>query len=113
MKKINKPWGYEEIWAQTNDYISKIIFIAPGHRLSKQYHENKEETVYVLEGTLVNYDKDDNQEWYSPGHVLHVKPHQVHRFSATENEHVKIMEVSTNHPTDVVRLEDDYGRSGE
>ena len=111
MKKINKPWGYEEIWAQTNDYIAKVIFIAPGQRLSKQYHEKKEETVYVLEGTLVNYDKEGNKEWYSTGHTLHVAPGQVHRFSATENEYVKIMEVSTNHPNDVVRLDDDYGRT--
>ena len=111
MKKINKPWGYEEVWAQTNDYIAKIIFIAPGHRLSKQYHEKKEETVYVLEGILINHDKEDNKEWYSPGHTLHVTPGQIHRFCATENEYVKIMEVSTNHPTDVVRLDDDYGRT--
>lgn len=111
MKKIDKPWGYELIWANTKDYVAKIIFIAAGHRLSKQYHQKKEETVYVLEGTLVNLDKNDNESWFSPGDVFHVKPNQVHRFSATKNQHVKIVEVSTNHITDVVRLDDDYGRN--
>ena len=113
MRKIDKPWGYEVVWAETDNYIAKIIFIAPGHRLSKQYHEKKEETVYVLEGTLVNIDADDNKSWLSVGQVLHVNPGQVHRFCATQNEYVKIMEVSTNHMSDVVRLDDDYGRNEE
>ena len=113
MEKINKPWGYELVWAKTDDYIAKVIFIAPGHRLSKQYHEKKEETVYVLEGTLVNLDGNDNKSWFSEGQVFHVNPGQVHRFCATQNEYVKIMEVSTNHMSDVVRLDDDYGRNKE
>ena len=113
MRKIDKPWGYEMVWAETSGYIAKIIFIAPGHRLSKQYHEEKEETVYVLEGTLVNIDKDDKESWFSPGQTFHVVPGQVHRFCATQDQYVKIMEVSTNHMTDVVRLDDDYGRNEE
>tara|TARA_B100000519_G_C14086818_1_gene364341 strand:- start:348 stop:692 length:345 start_codon:yes stop_codon:yes gene_type:complete len=110
MRKIDKPWGYELIWAETKDYVAKIIFIAPGHRLSKQYHQEKEETVHVLEGTLVNVGEDNKETWLSPGQSFHVTPGQVHRFCATKNDYVKIVEVSTPHLDDVVRLEDDYRR---
>ena len=50
---IDKPWGHEEIWAQSSRYAGKILVINKGHRLSRQYHNVKEETIMVLEGTLV------------------------------------------------------------
>lgn len=108
-EKIEKPWGFEIIWAQTDDYVGKLLHINSGHRLSKQYHTNKEETVYVLEGVLYNYDKDDKPQRFCPGESFHVEPGQIHRFGALESN-VRIMEVSTNHLDDVVRLEDDYQR---
>ena len=110
IQKIQKPWGYEEIWAKTDYYVGKIIVINPGHRLSKQYHEKKTETVYVLEGTLLNYDKDDIVTKFFPGQAFHVEKNQIHRFGAMEDQCVKIVEVSTPQIDDVVRVEDDYGR---
>jgi quercetin dioxygenase-like cupin family protein len=107
--RIEKPWGFEIIWARTDDYVGKLLHINSGHRLSKQYHKSKEETVYVLEGVLYNYDKDDKPQKIYPGESFHVKPGQIHRFAALESN-VKIIEVSTNHLSDVVRLEDDYKR---
>ena len=109
MKKINKPWGYELIWAETKNYIAKIIFINQGCRLSLQYHEKKEETVYVMEGTLFN-DDNHHQKEYSAGEYLHVPPGKIHRFCASKDSPVKLMEVSSNHLDDVIRIEDDYGR---
>tara|TARA_A100001515_G_scaffold138416_1_gene131978 strand:- start:442 stop:780 length:339 start_codon:yes stop_codon:yes gene_type:complete len=109
-KKIIKPWGYEIHWAQTDDYVGKLLFIKAGHRLSKQYHEKKEETVFVIQGTLYNYDEFDNILKFSVGESFHVEPGQIHRFGANENN-VKIIEVSTPHLDDVVRLEDDYKRT--
>tara|TARA_B100000131_G_scaffold315716_1_gene354611 strand:+ start:322 stop:651 length:330 start_codon:yes stop_codon:yes gene_type:complete len=109
MRKINKPWGYEIVWAETKDYVGKLLHINAGHRLSKQYHEKKEETVYVLNGILYNYDENDNVEKFHPQQAFHVKPHQIHRFGAGEGD-VEIVEVSTPHLDDVVRLEDDYKR---
>ena len=107
---VKKPWGYEEIWAKTDVYVGKVIFIEPGHRLSKQFHEKKEETVFVLDGILLNYDKNDAVTRYFAGDSLHIKPGQVHRFGATELQAVTLIEVSTNHLDDVIRLEEDYGR---
>ena len=110
MRRVDKPWGYEDIWAETALYVGKILHIEKGQRLSKQYHEVKEETVYVLEGTLLNWDGDDKLEKIPEGSSFHVLPGQIHRFGAEADSHVKIVEVSTNNLEDVVRLKDDYGR---
>ena len=108
--KINKPWGHEIIWAHTPDYVGKLLHITSGSRLSRQYHRYKEETVYVLSGVMYNYDADGHLEKKYPGESFHVKPNQIHRFAAMEGN-VVVMEVSTNHLDDVVRLADDYKRS--
>jgi|TARA_R110000824_G_scaffold39325_3_gene119013 quercetin dioxygenase-like cupin family protein len=109
MRRIEKPWGHEIIWAETKDYVGKVLHINAGHRLSKQYHEIKEETIYVIKGILYNYDENDNIQKILPGQSLHVTPHQIHRFGANETA-VELVEVSTPHLNDVVRLEDDYKR---
>ena len=109
-KKIDKPWGFELIWAQTESYVAKLIVIEAGQRLSKQYHEKKTETIYVMEGVLLNYDVDDNEARLMQGETLHVEPGQVHRFCAPEDRYVKLIEVSTNHLDDVVLISDEYGR---
>ena len=109
MTKIEKPWGYEIHWAKTDGYVGKLLFINAGHRLSKQYHEVKEETLYVLSGILYNYDQYDTPMQILPGESFHVKPCQIHRFAAVSCN-VEVIEVSTPHLDDIVRLEDDYFR---
>jgi len=109
MQIIEKPWGHEKIWAQTKSYVGKILFIKAGNRLSKQYHQFKEETVLVLKGTLSVYDADDQITNVYPGETFHVVPGQIHRFGATYSN-VEVVEVSTNHLEDVIRLKDDYQR---
>ena len=109
-KTIDKPWGYEEIWANTNSYVGKLICINPGARLSKQYHQKKEETIYVMAGDLVFQLGENGDETVTgPGSIIHVKPGEVHRFGAG-NTPVMLSEVSTSELDDVVRLEDDYKR---
>ena len=116
MRKIEKPWGYEEIWAETENYVGKILTIVAGKRLSLQYHEKKEETIYVLQGALRVWKSRDEKDFVDlpPGATYHVKPGQVHRFGAIplypRHTDTKIIEVSTNHLDDVVRLADDYKR---
>ena len=112
MRKIEKPWGYEIIWAETDSYVGKLLHIKAGHKLSKQFHEVKEETVYVLEGTLYNYEGDGSITEVLPGNSFHISAGQIHRFGANESS-VELIEVSTPYLDDVVRLEDDYGRSSE
>lgn len=112
---VKKPWGHEEIWAQTNDYVGKILFIKEGQRLSLQYHKIKEETIRVLSGTLeVVYscpgDGGHKYKILNVGETFHVSPLMVHRFCASQGTDVELIEVSTNHLHDVERLDDDYSR---
>ena len=114
---IDKPWGYERIWAQTDKYVAKYIFIKADHRLSRQYHEKKDETIYVLSGPLIlelGPDHDDAEIvsiGVMEGESYHVTPGSVHRFCAPKEYNVEIIEVSTPELTDVIRLEDDYNRT--
>jgi len=112
---IDKPWGHEEIWAQSSRYAGKVLVINKGHRLSRQYHRVKEETIMVLEGTLVceegptEIGGEVKRHIMGPGEIFHVRPGTIHRFCAEETN-VRLVEVSTSETADVVRLEDDYRR---
>ena len=110
-KKTDKPWGHEILWAQTKDYVSKIMCIEPHQRMSLQYHNKKEETIYVMSGVLILWESKEEESFKNlgPGTVYHVKPGQVHRFGAGQGV-VMLIEVSTNHLDDVVRIKDDYQR---
>jgi mannose-6-phosphate isomerase-like protein (cupin superfamily) len=111
---VDKPWGREEIFARTPHYIGKILSIRKGEALSLQYHEEKEETLRVLDGTLellVGPRLDQlSSHHLSEGAVFHVAPGTLHRMTAISD--CRLLEVSTNHLDDVVRLEDRYGRQG-
>ncbi len=112
MKKIEKPWGYEEIWAETKNYVGKRLVILPGHRLSLQYHEKKEETIYVMEGLLRVWESEDGNTYRDlpMGATYHVKPKQIHRFGSPNGVLTVLIEVSTPELNDVIRLQDDYKR---
>ena len=114
-REVLKPWGKEVIWAETKDYVGKLLYINEGHKLSLQYHEQKEETILVVSGELElfvagNVRRGLQTLKLSEGDTFHVKPGTVHRFSATLGTNVVLAEVSTNYLDDVVRLEDDYDR---
>lgn len=115
MKKfIKKPWGSEILWAVCNHYAGKILFIEKGSRLSRQYHKVKEETIFVLEGSLlleIGYNQDNKETLFlEEGDNYHITPGTVHRFCAHKCD-VKLVEVSTTQLDDVVRISDDFGRS--
>ena len=112
-KRINKPWGHELIWSHCNKFVGKLLYINRGHKLSRQYHKEKEETIFVLTGTLLlevgmgsKLEKIDLKK----GQSFHVTPGTIHRFCAPYGD-VELAEVSTPELEDVVRLEDDYSRS--
>ena len=113
-RRVEKPWGHEEIWAHTSRYVGKLLFIRAGHRLSLQHHVKKEETLRVHSGLmLLEYgeavDALSSREM-GPGDVIHIPPGLIHRMSAIED--VEVYEVSTTELDDVVRHMDDYGREG-
>jgi quercetin dioxygenase-like cupin family protein len=110
-KKTTKPWGYEVLWAETKNYIAKMMYILPEKRMSLQYHKEKEETIYVMRGELIVWENENDDEYIklNPGSIYHVKPTMVHRFGAKEQP-VMLMEVSTNYLDDIVRIKDDFKR---
>ncbi len=104
MKKeiFEKPWGYEKIWAQPEDYVGQILHINEGHRLSLQYHQEKEEPIRVLSGGLeVVYssrrDGELKTDIMREGEDFHIYPLMIHRFCATQGTDVDLVGVSTNY----------------
>ena len=109
-RRIEKPWGYEEIWTHTDSYVGKRIYIKPHHRLSLQFHQLKKESIYVQEGLLLLWTSAEGLPQRVPSkHFFHVPTQQIHRFGA-EEKGVLLLEVSTIELDDVVRIEDDFGR---
>ncbi len=110
-EKIIKPWGYEELLSVTDRYVMKRMVIKPNHRMSLQYHNVKEETVYVVDGLLIVETDQEGRTMLTPGCIYHVKPGEIHRFGADRDGPVVLIECSTTELDDVVRLEDDYSRN--
>jgi len=110
-----KPWGREIWFAHTEKYAGKILEISKGHRYSLQYHEIKRETQYLYKGKVKlihGTDKDNLQEKIlSPGDKIDVHPYTIHRLEALEDS--QVFEVSTPELNDIIKLEDDYGRTGK
>ena len=110
--RVDKPWGYELHWAKTDRYVGKIIHVDKGHALSLQYHNVKDETIYLLSGKLLFEIEVDGKlvgREMAPGEAVHITPKTVHRMTAIDA--ADILEASTPELHDVVRLEDRYGRT--
>jgi mannose-6-phosphate isomerase len=115
VRKVEKPWGYELIWALTEVYCGKVLFVKAGASLSLQFHTVKDESWLVQSGRARLElgevgQKALNEEVIGAGAAFRYKPGTVHRVTAIED--TTILEVSTPHLEDVVRLEDRYGREG-
>jgi quercetin dioxygenase-like cupin family protein len=114
IRRVEKPWGHEIVFAHTDRYAGKILFIRAGERLSLQYHRRKEETIYVISGDLelvVETEGSLSTLRLAPGEGWHIAPGVRHRMIAATDCHVA--EASTPELDDVVRLEDAYGRADE
>jgi mannose-6-phosphate isomerase len=113
-QRIDKPWGHELVWALSDQYAGKLLTVKAGQRLSLQFHREKDESWYLLEGRAklefaAPGERATISEVVTPGAAFRIKPGTVHRIVALED--VVMLEVSTPHLDDVVRLEDEYGRA--
>jgi mannose-6-phosphate isomerase-like protein (cupin superfamily) len=109
--RVEKPWGYEVIWAKTDRYVGKILHIEPGHVLSLQYHNKKDESIYVLRGEIILRIQQGEtliERAMAEGGSFHISPKTVHQFEAVVA--TDLLEASTPEIDDVVRLKDRYGR---
>lgn len=116
VRVVPKPWGHETIWASTDLYVGKILHIKAGHALSIQYHNAKDETVHLLSGEIIyrvqtGPGQDDLEDVrLRAGESFRITPHTVHQMEAVTD--CEVLEASTPHLDDVVRLKDRYGREG-
>ena len=113
VRRVPKPWGYELIFAKCDRYAGKILHVKRGECLSLQYHETKEETLYVLRGELeLTLESNGERRVVAlrAGEAFHIPPRLIHRMQAVQD--TDVAEVSTPELDDVVRLEDRYGRAG-
>ena len=113
VERIPKPWGYELIFGKTDRYVGKILHVNQGECLSLQYHEMKEETLYVIAGELrltIANASESQELTLRAGEAFHIPPRLIHRMEALVD--TDVAEVSTPELDDVVRLEDRYGRAG-
>lgn len=114
IERVEKPWGYELIWAKTKDYVGKVLHINQGHKLSLQYHREKEETMYVQKGEMILVFENEQgvleEIHLKAGESHHIPVGRKHRMIGVTD--CDIFEVSTPQLGDVVRLEDGYGRTG-
>jgi mannose-6-phosphate isomerase-like protein (cupin superfamily) len=114
-RRVEKPWGYELIWAVADDYVGKLLYVKAGHSLSLQFHRVKDESWYLQQGRAeLEFagpgERVTNSEVVSAGAAFRLRPGTVHRIRALED--TLMLEVSTPHLDDIVRLEDAYGREG-
>ena len=114
-RKVEKPWGHELIWAESEHYVGKVLFVKAGESLSLQFHPVKDESWLIHEGRAKLElgsagDAMLKEEVVAAGATFRFRPGTVHRVTALED--TTILEVSTPDLDDVVRLEDRYGREG-
>ena len=109
MKKIIKPWGFEQILEKNKKYLLKKLYMKKNHRCSLQYHNKKKETIYVISGKLkILTGKSQNKlksKIFNKGSSITIKPKIIHRMQA-----INCCILYTPQNSDVVRLSDDYRR---
>ena len=120
VRRVEKPWGYELHWARTDRYVGKLLHIKAGHALSIQYHEQKDETIHLLSGRIIyRVGQGATGKGQSPplrdvelkeGESFRNTPGTIHQMEAITD--CVLLEASTPHLDDVVRLQDRYGREG-
>ncbi len=113
MKRVEKPWGHEVWWAHTERYVGKLLHIRKGHRLSLQYHQQKDETIMVLSGCILfawqnKGESEESTKTLHPHEPVDIPHGMQHRLTAIED--TVLVEVSSPEVDDIVRLDDDYSR---
>ncbi len=132
-EKRLKPWGEEQVWAKSDQYMAKWLIVKPGGTLSLQYHTRKHESLtlfsgyaFIQIGTLRNGDVvDPDIDWRTigdsveyvmePGVTFVLEPMVVHRIRCPDpsSKPAQILEASTPIENDTIRLDDEYRRGSD
>ena len=107
-----RPWGYYTVLAQGNGFLSKIIQVNPGQKLSVQSHNHRSEHWVVLEGTA-KVVLEGKELILSPGHSVDIPIKAIHSLQNPYDTNLKIIEAQMGDlliEEDIIRYEDMYGR---
>ena len=112
IRRFTKPWGEEILFARTDRYAGKVLRVRQGESLSLQYHQTKDESLYLHEGrinVILEVAGKRETKTLTAGEAMHFPPGTRHRIEALADS--TLFEVSTPELEDVIRLEDRYGRA--
>ena len=107
-----RPWGRYEILQDTPTYKVKTIWVQPGHRLSLQRHQKRQEHWFIVQGDAKITLNGDSFEM-SAGDSIDIEIGDLHRIENIGNIDVIFVEVQTGTyfgEDDIERIEDDFGR---
>ena len=111
-KTVYRPWGYYTVLAQGNGFLTKMIHVNPGQKLSLQSHNHRSEHWVVLEG-MAKVVLEGKELVLSPGHSVDIPVKAIHSLQNPYTDNLKIIEVQKGDPLieeDIIRYEDMYGR---
>lgn len=111
-KTVYRPWGFYTVIAQGNGFLSKIIHVNSGQKLSVQSHNHRSEHWVVLTGTA-KVVLEANERILSPGHSVDIPVKAIHSLQNPYKEDLEIIEVQKGDilaEDDIIRYEDIYGR---
>ena len=111
-KTVYRPWGFYTVLAEGNGFLTKMIQVNPGQKLSVQSHNFRSEHWVVLEGTA-KVVLEGKELILSPGHSIDIPLKAIHSLQNPYSENVKVIEVQKGNPLieeDIIRYEDMYGR---
>ena len=111
-KTVYRPWGYYTVLAEGKGFLTKMIQVNPGQKLSVQSHNHRSEHWVVLEG-MAKVLLEGKEHILSPGHSIDIDIKEIHSLQNPYEELLKIIEVQKGDlliEEDIIRYEDIYGR---
>ncbi len=111
-KTVYRPWGFYTVIAQGQGFLTKIIHVNPGQKLSVQSHNFRSEHWVILSGTA-KVVLEGKELILSPGHSVDIPLKAIHSLQNPYKEDIEIIEVQKGDPLieeDIIRYEDMYGR---
>lgn len=112
-KTVYRPWGFYTVIAEGKGFISKIIHVNPGQKLSVQSHNHRSEHWVVLTG-MAKVVLESKEHILSPGHSVDIAVKEIHSLQNPFEEDLEIIEVQKGDilsEDDIIRYEDMYGRA--
>ena len=115
VRKSARPWGEFYGWDKGEGWYLKTLYVLPGKRLSLQYHKHRNELWTLVEGdaTATCGPREDSLQTaqLKIGEMFQVPKGHIHRLESRKGGIVVEVAQGTFDESDIVRIEDDFGRT--